>query len=252
MNKQPELSTQKQKLRQIISEKTWIGFDLDDTLHSFRHSSNMASTKVLEEISLQFSIHISELKETYTYILKQKTINAFSDGKTSFGYRRERFIAVLAHFSLPQEIKFVGLLDLYEETLMRSLELKCGVVELLSILREMGKKIVVITEGPQDAQERTLKGLGISGFVDFLATTNYFGVSKIDGLFSKVLGFLDVKSDDMVYIGDSEVRDMKPAMAEGIFSIHFSEMEDGCLDLCPLKINRWRELRDVLFDADGN
>jgi putative hydrolase of the HAD superfamily len=39
------------RLRAILAEKTWIGFDLDDTLHEFRRSSETATNKVLEEIS---------------------------------------------------------------------------------------------------------------------------------------------------------------------------------------------------------
>lgn len=44
------------------------------------------------------------------------------------------------------------ILGSYEATLMTSLELKCGALDLLSMVKDMGKKTVVITEGPQDAQ----------------------------------------------------------------------------------------------------
>jgi len=37
------------RLRAILAEKTWIAFDLDDTLHEFRRSSGAATTKVLEQ-----------------------------------------------------------------------------------------------------------------------------------------------------------------------------------------------------------
>ncbi|UZP39552.1 hypothetical protein NXS19_007368 [Fusarium pseudograminearum] len=33
------------RLRAIFHEKTWFGFDLDDTLHEFRHSSGRATNK---------------------------------------------------------------------------------------------------------------------------------------------------------------------------------------------------------------
>lgn len=83
----------------------------------------------------------------------------------------------------------------------------------------MGKKFAVITEGPQDAQKRTIQGLGIGDYVEFIATTNYFRVSKTSGLFPKVLEHLGIFPGDMAYIGDNEERDIKPAMVEGIFSI---------------------------------
>jgi putative hydrolase of the HAD superfamily len=189
------------------------------------------------------------LKDEYSRVLKEKTANAFSDGKTSFDYRRERFASVLTHFSLPQDNKFMAkLLNSYKATLMASLELRCGALCLLSAVRNMGKKIVIITEGPQGAQERTVQELGIGGYIDFLATTNHFGVTKTSGLFSKVLEHLGVSPGDMASIGDNEQRDMKPAMAEGIFSIHLAETKHVSLNTFPPRVNTLRELQYILLN----
>ena len=238
------------RLRAILTERTWIGFDLDDTLHEFRRSSGVATSRVLAEISKRHGIPIPALKDEYTTILKMKTANAFSDGKTSFDYRRERFASILTHFSLPLDDQFIAkLLELYEANLMESLELKYGALDVLSLIKDMGKKIVVITEGPQDAQERTVRGLGIDRFIDFLATTTHFGVAKTDGLFPRVLEHLCVTPDDIVYIGDNEDRDMKPALAEGIFPIHFAETKHVSFDTIPPKINTLRKLQYILSNA---
>lgn len=235
------------RLQTILLEKPWIGFDLDDTLHEFRRASSKATDTVMAGISEQHDIPIPALKEEYSKVLQTKTANAFSDGKTSFDYRKERFCSVLEHFSLPHDTQFMTrLLESYEATLISSLELKCGALGLLSTIKNMGKKIVVITEGPQDAQERTVEALGISGYVDFLATTNHFRVSKADGLFAKVLQHLGISSDDIAYIGDSEQRDMKPAMADGIFSIHLAEAKNVSLNSSPPHINTLRKLQYIL------
>ncbi|KAF2109589.1 hypothetical protein BDV96DRAFT_604487 [Lophiotrema nucula] len=107
-----------------------------------------------------------------------KTSSAFIEGKTSHEYREERFRAVLQHFSRDvSEKDMERFLATYEETLTKALELKCGALDLFDTLRAMGKKIAVITEGPQDAQERTMQALGIADKVEFLATTNAFGLS---------------------------------------------------------------------------
>jgi len=235
------------QLRAILSQKTWIGFDLDDTLHEFRRASSTATTKVLSAISSRHDIPIPALKEEYSKILREKTANAFSDGKTSFDYREGRFRSLLAHFSLPHDPQFMAsLLESYEDTLTASLELKCGAVSLLSALKEMGKKIAVVTEGPQDAQERTIDALGIGKYVDFLATTNRFRVAKTDGLFAEVLRHLGISSGDMAYVGDSEERDMNPAMAKGIFSIHLAEAKHVSLDSSPPRINTLNKLQYIL------
>ena len=235
------------RLRAILTERTWIGFDLDDTLHEFRRSSGLATDRVLAEISKRYGTPILALKVEYSMVLKTKTANAFSDGKTSFDYRRERFASVLTHFSLPQDDQFMyELLELYEISLMASLELKCGALDMLSLIKDMGKKIVVITEGPQDAQERAVRGLGIDGLIDFLATTSHFRVAKTDGLFPRGLEHLCITPGDIVYIGDNEERDMKTALAEGIFSIHLAEMKHVSFNAIPPKINTLRKLQYIL------
>ncbi|KAK0103781.1 hypothetical protein ONS95_005783 [Cadophora gregata] len=236
-----------------LREKKWIGFDLDDTLHDFRRSAGIATSQILEEISLRYEISVTALKEEYSRILRETNTNAFSDGKTSQDYRRERFTSLLARFSVPYNEEFMDeLLESYETTLISSLTLKEGALDLLSTLKELGKKIVIITEGPQDAQERTVKALGIDEHTDSLATTNHFRVSKVDGLFSRVLEHLGISARDMAYIGDSEERDMKPAMAEGIFCVHFDETREAAWNSSPPRIHSLKDLLDLPLNTTSS
>lgn len=238
------------QLRATLLGKSWIGFDLDDTLHEFRRASSAATNGVLSEISRQYGTPLSSLEDAYSRILKLGTANAFSEGKTSFEYRRERFDRLLSDFSLSYGEPFMcGLLEMYETTLLAQLELKDGTEELLSILKKLGKKIVVITEGPQDAQQRTIETLGISSYIDYLATTNHFKVSKTNGLFPQVLKYIGVSPTDIAYIGDSSERDMEPALAENIFAIHLAA---GCqMDFgeVPVRINSLRTLHEILGES---
>ena len=114
------------------------------------------------------------------------------------------------------------------------------------MIKDIGKKIVVITEGPHDAQARTMQGLGIEGYIDFLATINRFGVAKTAGLFSRVLEHLGVPLGDIACVGDNEQRDMKPALAEGIFTIHFAEIKHISLNTIRPQINSRRKLQYIL------
>ncbi|VUC38088.1 unnamed protein product [Clonostachys rosea] len=240
------------QLQTLLSEKSWFGFDLDDTLHEFRRASGAAVDAVLRAISDHTGAGISLLKETHSQVLKEKTANAFSDGKTSFDYRRERFIAVLSRLSLPSddETFLMSLLQVYEATLTKSFELKAGALQLFETLKRLGKKIVVITEGPQDAQERTVEALGLAKYIDFLATTNHFRVSKTSGIFGKVLDHLDISPGDMVFVGDNEERDVRMATAAGIFSIYYSEALDVSLTVDGPRINTLRKLQYLLEGGD--
>lgn len=81
----------------------------------------------------------------------------------------------------------------FEEVLTENLELKPSVLGLLTALEHHGHKIAVITEGPQDAQERTVEALGLTPYINYLATTNKLGMSKTSGLFVKVLEYLKLE-----------------------------------------------------------
>lgn len=225
-----------EKLRSILKSKTWFGFDLDDTLHEFRKARRAATTHCLNRIANSSNIKLEDLQEVYGIILKQGTADAFTDGKTSHDYRRARFAATLSHFGLSHDI-VDELLEDYERMLVKNLTLKPGATSLLKAIKSSGRKIVVITEGPQDAQERAIQDLGIAEYIDFLATTNFFGVSKTSGLFPKVLDHLQILPDEIAYIGDSTQRDIEPATKEGIYAIHLHETQAEPLVLQAPSIN---------------
>ncbi|XEV04290.1 hypothetical protein FSHL1_009577 [Fusarium sambucinum] len=226
------------KLRNILQSKTWFGFDLDDTLHEFRKASRAATTHCLNLIANKNQPTLQDLQQQYSIILKQGTADAFTDGKTSHDYRRARFTATLSHFGLDHDSSCIDeLLNDYERVLVANLSLKPGAISLLQAIKRSNRNIVVITEGPQDAQERAIRDLGIEQYIDFLATTNFFGVSKISGLFVKVLDHLDVQPHEMVYIGDSQQRDIEPATKEDIYAIHLDEGQTEPLVLQRRSVN---------------
>ncbi|KAK0385106.1 hypothetical protein NLU13_7584 [Sarocladium strictum] len=237
----------KPTLSVILRGKSWIGFDLDDTLHEFRRASSAATTAVLTTISTQHGTSLPALEGEYAKILKRRTAHAFCDGRTSFDYRKERFSLLLEQFGLSySERNMTQLLEAYESILTSQLHTKPGAKELLATVKRLGKNIIVITEGPQDAQQRTIEALGIQDFIDVLVTTNQFQVAKTDGLFLQVLKQLQISCNDMAYVGDSEERDMVPALASGIFAIHLAEGGDSSFDSTPVRISTLSVLQDIL------
>lgn len=204
----------------------WFAFDLDDTLHSFRAASSAAVKTVLKVIHDLNGRALEELESEYERVLAKGTVSAFVDGKASHEYRRDRFWQLVRACNVALEDEQVqSLVALYEEVFMESLELKPGVLELLQTLKRLGHKIAVVTERPQDAQERTVEALGIAPYIDFLASTNKLGVAKIDRLFVRVLEHLEIHPQDMVMTGDSWERDIVPATQAGIYCIFYSEAE---------------------------
>ncbi|KAJ5933729.1 hypothetical protein N7454_006058 [Penicillium verhagenii] len=262
-----QLTTQ---FKSTLLSKHWFGFDLDDTLHEFRKASYHASQSVFEAINTSEGISIDTLRMTYQDILRTSTTNAFTDGRTSKEYRRERFTQLLqAHGVVddanvspsngsdgPQadtgkiQNKIELLLDVYQSSLQSHLTPKIGVVDLFRVLQELGKNIIIVTEGPADAQKWTVGMLGLEPYVDILITTNELGRSKVDGLFGAVLNKYGIDAGEIVYFGDNEVRDVQAARESGILSILYDERRDRELDdLDTLRIDSWVILRNILLGA---
>jgi FMN phosphatase YigB (HAD superfamily) len=71
-----------------------------------------------------------------------------------------------------------AVLSLYDKTLSKNLKLKERAKETLLAARDNGFRIMVVSEGPHDAQEATLKRLGIAPLVDLLVTSAAERTSK--------------------------------------------------------------------------
>ena len=220
-----------------LKNATWYFFDLDDTLHEFRKASSSAVDATLRlilenhpyhELSSGEPLTIAELKAEYLKILKTSTSAAFVDGKTSHEYRAERFQGIMKKFGIGcTKQQMQALLDTYETAILQNLQLKEGAIPLLETLKQQGKKVAIITEGPQDSQERTVAALGLEPYFDRLVTTNKLGVAKIDGLFGKALEMVGVRGEEVVMVGDSWDRDVVPAVEAGIKCVWFAEKDEG-------------------------
>lgn len=92
-----------------------------------------------------------------------------------------------------------------------------------------------------------MRQLGIAPYIDILVTTNEIGKSKVNGLFSAVLEKYGIHPGNMVYVGDNEVRDVRPAKNEGLLTVLYDEKrETGLDDLDSLCISSLHRLEDIL------
>ncbi|KAJ5906533.1 uncharacterized protein N7473_003449 [Penicillium subrubescens] len=235
-------------LQAALSSKAWFGFDLDDTLHEFRFASGQASLSVFEVISAKYGKDVDDTKAKYQEILRQSTAHAFTDGRTSSEYRRERFSRLLQAHGIEKYEDIDHILKIYQSSLRSNLTLKAGALQLLQALQRLNKKVMVITEGPADAQEWTIRELGLGPYVDILVTTNEVGRSKVDGLFAAVLERYSIHPEEIVYFGDNEVRDVHTAQKEGILAILYDQKQENHLrSPDALRINSWDKLQNMLL-----
>jgi putative hydrolase of the HAD superfamily len=203
----------------------WLAFDLDDTLHYFRRASSHASEAVLRAIQQDSGIELGSLDQAYREILQTAQSGHFVQPKTSREYREERFGALLGRFDQDAGPSLDRILDLYDAALADALTLKPGARESLAAAKRVGLSVMVISEGPQDAQETTIDRLGIGPSIDLLVTSAGERASKTNGLFERALDRADCGRCEILYVGDSIDRDIVPTVALGIASVYTGEQE---------------------------
>lgn len=200
----------------------YLGIDLDNTLHDFKGTAKVAMDAIYTYLEKKTGISPSRLIQSYKNILEEAESKGFTKDISRKEYRERRFSKLLEEFDISPEY-INDLLEIYEKNFVENLHAYEQMVEFLEkVHEELGLKVIVISEGPRDAQEITLEKLGIKGFVDKLFTASVEGTSKTENLFPVVLNKLKCQPKEIFYIGDSEKRDITPAKQADIDAILFN------------------------------
>ena len=209
-----------------LSAKKWVWFDLDDTIHDFIGTASIATPKVLKLLSKHSGLAYQEIEENYRTVLKRHKAIEFADGRTSHEYRSERFLGALGYLSAPDEhteqLIELALVE-YETNYMNNLKLKPHVKDALVALQNSGLSLAILTDAPEDAQERVIQRLELEGFFSNILTSGGMHISKKKGLFSTALEHLDATPGQVVMVGDSIKSDIEPALVLGIDAIWFND-----------------------------
>jgi HAD superfamily hydrolase (TIGR01549 family) len=92
-------------------------------------------------------------------------------------------------------------------------ELMPGAIEALNDLREMKKRIVIVTNNGRLGTDRTLERLNLLGILDAVVTRDDVDELKPDpGIVLKALNLVSTKADEAILVGDSII-DIKAARA---------------------------------------
>ena len=231
---------------QSTTPKTkWIGFDLDDTLHRFTPASQKAATKVFEHIiNSHPDLTMGRLSDQYKQICKEY-VTSFTDGRSSRSYRSERMQQLLKRSGI-STTSADELVDIYAAGLAESLELEDGASDVLRKIKGEGLNVAVITEGPHDAQEWTIKKLGLSKMIDRLITSNKERISKKNGLFDVFIERTRAQASECFVVGDSIDNDILPANKSGIKTIYFDPKNKGPDEVATHRVSHLKDLLKIL------
>ncbi len=203
----------------------WVGFDLDDTLHHFGCASGRAARAVFAQIEMHEEIPALELASVYRQILPRAQAGHFTEPRGAREYRAERFAELLGRFGCNSQELLAELLDVYEENLAAALKLRPGARWALAAAKRSGLSVMVVSEGPHDAQRATIERLGLARYVDLLITSAAERIAKPEGLFRRALELAACAPEQLLFVGDSLERDVIPALDLGIAVAYVGEAE---------------------------
>lgn len=171
-------------------------FDLDDTLYmenefveyGLKNAANVAETVY----------GIVNANEKIRSLYQESKVNVFDR-------------LVNAETIKDKEIAVAGLVKAYRNCEPKNLHCNPGVLDLLKTLKKKGVRTGIITDGFADVQKSKIKALGIQEYIDKIVITDELGgvqCRKPNPIgFEKMLKMLDVKPQEMVYIGDNPNKD---------------------------------------------
>ena len=173
-----------------------VVFDLDDTLYmenefveyGLKNAANVAETVY----------GIVNANEKIRSLYQESKVNVFDR-------------LVNAEKIKDKEIAVAGLVKAYRNCEPKNLHCNPGVLDLLKTLKKKGVRTGIITDGFADVQKSKIKALGIQEYIDKIVITDELGgvqCRKPNPIgFEKMLKMLDVKPQEMVYIGDNPNKD---------------------------------------------
>jgi len=98
---------------------------------------------------------------------------------------------------------------------------KQGVIKAVKILREMGAKLALVSNGKSPFQERNFRALGISEQFDAIIVSEAVGFRKPNKeIFELTCKMLKTEASNAIFVGDNIKSDIEGANNAGMYSIY--------------------------------
>ena len=205
-----------------ITDKKAVFFDLDHTLWDFEKNSALAFQVIFEELDIkvshqEFNKHYSPINAQYWKLYRDGEI---TQQELRYGRLKDTFL--LLDFTA-DDILLERISQQYIRLLPENNNLFDGAVEILDYLKPK-YSLHIITNGPDEVQERKLKNANIGHYFDTITNSELAGCKKPHaGIFEYALKAANADRKESIMIGDCIEADVQGAIDCGIEAIFFNE-----------------------------
>ena len=142
------------------------------------------------------------------------------------------------------------LLASYELCFSGFCQQKKGVVEAVQIIKNMGMKLALVSNGKSPFQERNFNSLGISHLFDVVIISEAVGLRKPDrAIFELAVKRLAVEPNKSIFVGDNPQADIIGSNKVGMYSIYITGHYGDKCDLADIVCEDFKKLPNIIKNA---
>ncbi|MEI8130701.1 MAG: HAD family hydrolase [bacterium] len=207
---------------------TTVLFDLDETLSDHSYSLERAFRVLESEFPILTTQPMPVLMDLYRESLDETFVDYLAKKITYVEAKEKRVAVFFKKLGVNlSEVELQKFIVLYKSAYDSDRRATLGTIKTLTILRERGYKIGVVTNGEEDHQTAKLKEIGIEKLVDVLIASGAVGFAKPDPeIFRIALERMQAKKEEAIMIGDNLENDVCGAIRYGIRALYYNPNSD--------------------------
>ena len=197
-----------------------IIFDLDQTLYDYNNLDNNCYKIIIEDINKKTGKNDLQIKN----IIKNAKSYVKSNLKnTASSHNRILYFQKVCEILNLDLTYALTLNKIYWDNFYKNIKPFDFIEKLFNYLKSQKIKIAILTNFISEHQFEKLSKLKLLKYVDILVTSEEVGVEKPDKkMFETILNKLNLKSNEVLMIGDSFKSDIEGAIYSNIYSGHFT------------------------------
>ena len=198
-----------------------VFFDADDTIMNHKESEKQALKHLSNSIGKEFKNEYQDIFRPLDWKLWDDAINKKSIVPIE-KIPEYRFEVLFNKINL-EYYDYKKANELFKEGFAKTSALNEGAYDIIKYLYDKGYQIYIITNGIVELQKPRIINSKIANYISDIIVSEEVGISKPDAkIFNVLLDKINIKSSEVIMVGDSLEKDIKGAKNANIKSVWYN------------------------------